>query len=49
MENNKSVKEANTSVIVAKTEIKIQYLAARSKPRSLWNYEITFASESRPN
>ena len=46
VENNMSVKEANISTIIAKTAITVQYLAARSKPRSLWNYEINFAAES---
>ena len=47
--NDTLVKEANTSVLVAKTAIAIQYLAARSKPRSPWNYAINFATDSRPN
>ena len=31
---------------IPKMAITIQYLAARSKPRSLWNYEINFATKS---
>ena len=46
MENNTSVKEANTRVIVAKTVITVDYLTARSTPRSLWNCEVHSATES---
>ena len=37
MEYSTSVKEASTKVIVAKTVIIINHLAARAKSRSLWN------------
>ena len=46
---NKLVKEENTSVIVTKIATIVKYLATRSKPRSLWNYEINFATGSWPN
>ena len=49
MANNRSVKKANTRVIVAKTVVTVDYLSARSKPRSLWNCEIHFTTESRPD
>ena len=48
MDNNTSVKEANTSVTVAKMAITTEQLAARSKPRSLWNYQKKIATKSWP-
>ena len=42
MENNTSVKEAYTRVIVAKPLVTVDYLTAKSKPRSLWNCGIHF-------
>ena len=50
MENNASVNEANTRVIVEKkTVVTVDYLTAKSEPRSLWNREIYSATESRPD
>ena len=46
-ENNTSVKEATIKVIVAKTVVTVDYLPAKSKPRSLWTCEIHSATESR--
>ena len=43
-ENKASAKKPNTAVIVTKTVLMIDYLAARSKCRSLWNFEIHFVS-----
>ena len=49
MGNNMSVKKADINVVVTKMAFTIQYFAARLKPRSLWNYEIKFVTESWPN
>ena len=45
MEFITSVKEANPKVIVAKTVIIINHLAATTKSGSLWNCKIRFATE----
>ena len=45
MEYSTSVKEASTKVIVAKTAILINRLAARVKSGSQWNCKIHFATE----
>ena len=46
MENNTLLKWANKEVIVIKIVITVDYLAARSKGRSMWNCEIHFASRN---
>ena len=45
MEYSTSVKEASTKVIVAKTVIMINHLAAKAKSESLWNCNIHSATE----
>ena len=45
MEHSTSVKEASMKVIVIKTVIIVNHLAARVKGRSLWDCNIHFATE----
>ena len=44
LKTRRQQKNTNTAVIVTKTVLMIDYLAARSKCRSLWNFEIHFVS-----
>ena len=46
MENKMSAKEANAELIVAKTIMTIDCLAARSKRRLMWNCEVHLATET---